>query len=111
MADVEIILDRSRTLKYRWADLRDLSQRLGRASLAQILSRLAEAEPEAISWAILMGLRHEDKKITLEKVDDMIQAHFERGGRIADLLNVVLEGINASGIVRVPKEEAADRPT
>ena len=110
---VEITLDKPRTLKYRWPDLRDLSRRLNGASLSQLFTRLGEADPDAVSMALMVGLRHQDGKLTLDKVDELIQGFFDGGGKVADLLNAITEAIQSSGVVRAVGggEENAARPS
>ena len=109
---VELKLDRPRTLKYRWSDLRELCRRLGGLSLVQFSDRLSQADPETVSTALLIGLRHEDKRLTGEKIDDMIQAFFDSGGRVAELMNAVSEALVESGGGRASGGEGgkSDRP-
>ena len=113
----DITLDKPRRLRYRWQDIRDLTRRLGGVTLQDLLAKLGAADPETISVAMLLGLRHEQPRITMEQIDELLDAYFRREeppGRLGDILNAITEAIQASGLLRdrsKPTEPEGDRPT
>ena len=102
----EIKLDKVRRLKYRWGDIRELSRRLGegdgkRLTLRGLLSKLEEAEPETITIMVAVGLRAEDDKLTIDQVDEMLDAYFKRDdGTLATLLAAINAAIQGQGALR-----------
>ena len=109
---IEIEMDRKRRLKFRVTEARELSRRLGGVSTVALVAKLAELDLEAITVGLQLGLRHEDKKLTVETTDDLVQGFLDRGGRLVDLSNAVSEALEACGVFRFRSKEAEDaRPS
>ena len=105
----EIMLDKPRRVRYRWQDVKELGRRLGGASLQGMLAKLGEADPETISTALLIGLRHEDPKLKVEDLDEIIDAYLRRpDGRLADLLGAINEALQNCGLFRDRSKKAND---
>ena len=102
---VDVQLDRTRQLLFRIQDLRDLCRRLGGLTMIQLLERLAAMDLDTIMVALQMGLRHEDKRLTPDRVGELVQQHIDRGGTMADILNALNEAIEASGVIRRRTED------
>ena len=102
----EIKLDKVRRLRYRWGDIRELSRRLGegdgkRLTMRGLLTKLEEAEPETITIMVAVGLRAEDDKLTIDQVDEMLDAYFKRDdGTLATLLAAINGAIQGQGALR-----------
>ena len=102
----EIKLDKVRRLRYRWGDIRELSRRLGegdgkRLTMRGLLTKLEEAEPETITIMVAVGLRAEDDKLTIDQVDEMLDAYFKRDdGSLATLLSAINAAVQGQGALR-----------
>ena len=97
----EITLDKPRRVRYRWQDIRELTRRLSGATLQGLLSKLGEADPETITTALLLGLRHEDPKLTVERIDEILDAYFRTDeGRLASVLAALNEALANCGLLR-----------
>ena len=108
----EIRLDRVRRLRFGWGEIRELSRRLGGASLQSIVNKLTEADPEAITAALMLGLRGEAdlRRATVERIDELIDGYFKREGEdagLANLLAAITEAIQAHGVLRTRKKPDA----
>ena len=112
MADyAEITLDKPRRVRYRWQDIRELCRRLGGVTLQGLLAKLGEAEPDTISTALMLGLRHDEPRITGERVDEILDAYFRtEDGRLGTVLTAINEGIQASGLLRDRSTKKDDDP-
>ena len=105
----EITLDKARRVRYRWQDVRELTRRLNGATLQGLLSKLAEADPETISVALQLGLRHAEPKITIERVDEILDTYFRTAdGRLATVLAALNEALQACGLLRDRSKKAEE---
>ena len=94
-------------LRYRIRALRDLCQAMGNMTMLELLGRLAGLDPNALITCVRYGLLHEDKRLTIPQVEDLLQAHKDRHGDISRVLTAVNEALELSGIVR-RREEAPE---
>lgn len=110
----ELTLDKPRHVRYRWQDVKELSRRLGGATLQGLLAKLGEADPETLSTALLLGLRHEEPKLTGERIDEILDAYFRSDeGRLATVLTAINEALQNCGLFRDRSKKdggAATRP-
>ena len=74
---VEVELDRTRRLRFDYDALCDLQARLGNLPVLDILDRLARLDMNAIRWAVFYGLRWEDKAVSQEAVQRLIQTKID----------------------------------
>jgi len=107
---IEITLDKPRQLKFTFASLRLLQARLGGASLLQIISRIESVDVEAIVQAVWIGFGGDDRKLTFDRAQELLDAHMTNGNNMADLMRpLVLAIMQASGLVKAkdnaPPEE------
>ncbi len=101
MREIEIILDRPRKLRFRIGDLQEFSLAMDHRPIAEIMSRAFMIDPSFIVLGLFYGLRHEDGKITLNKVKNFVDAYVESDkGTYADLTSLLIEAMNKSGIIK-----------
>lgn len=93
---VEVILDRPRTVKFTWPDLKALQSRLGKP-LGDIMVDLGKLDVVAIQHVLFAGLRHDDQKLRFDDVGAMIEAFVAGGKTVGDVLYVINEAMAASG--------------
>lgn len=110
---VEIELDRPRRMRFSFRDLRDLENRLGGIPFQEVLNRLQAMHLNTLVQTIHIGLRGEDPRMTVARVEEIIEEYLGKGRPLADLLSAVAEAMELSGITgRAPitgRED--DRPT
>lgn len=68
--------------------------------MLDLLDKLGKMDLDTVLTALFMGLRHEDKRLTPEKVTDLVQTFVDTQGSMADLLNALNEAIEKSGVIR-----------
>ena len=94
-------------LRYRIRDLRDLCQAMGNITMLELLARLAGLDPNALITCVRYGLLHEDRRLTVPPVEDLLQAHMDKHGDLSRVLTAVNEALEKSGIIR-RREEVAE---
>lgn len=109
----EIPLDQLRKLRYTWGAMRELE------TLLDTKGFKGTFDPETMGFAwvtqlLYVGLKHGDpasafaKRLTLDRVDELIQEHWLEADRPLDeLLNHLLDGMRASGVL--PKSEEDEK--
>ena len=102
----DIDLDRPRKLCFRIQDLRELCRRLGGISIVGLLEKLGALDLDAVHVAVMVGLRQEDRRLTAEKVDDLIQGYVDKHGSLVGLLTALNDAIERSGVVRRREEDS-----
>lgn len=93
---VEIVLDRPRTVRYTFADLKGLQRALGKP-MAQVVADMGQLDVVALQHVLYAGLRHEDKRLRLDDVGEMIQKFIDGGKTLGDIYYVVNQGLVESG--------------
>lgn len=81
-----ITLDRDRTFKYSMRALSLAEKKLGRSIMGLNMAALSMEQIAALAWC---GLRHEDDKLTIENVMDLIDEH----SNITEIMNILAEAI------------------
>ena len=89
-----------RRMRYRIRDLRDLCQAMGNITMLELLGRLAGLDPHALITCVRYGLLHEDRRLTVAQVEDLLQAHAEKHQDLSRVLIAVNEALEKSGIIR-----------
>lgn len=102
---VELDLDRPRKLRYRIPDLRDACRRLGGLTISALLDRLGQLDLDAVLIVVWAGLRHEDKRLTPERVEELVQDQVDKGVSVAALVLQLTEALNLSGIIGRRRDE------
>lgn len=76
-----------RTLRYTQPSLRRLQEECGGEPLMETLRKTGQFSAKAISALVWAGLLHEDKRLTIEAVDELIEPP------IKPLLDAVMEAL------------------
>lgn len=95
---VEIKLDRPRKLRFGIRELREIQARFDGEPLLETLGKLQKASLYHVLNMLLIGLRHEDRTLTPERMEQLVQDYLDRSGRLQDLMNAIGEALNASGL-------------
>ena len=88
MAYVEIKLDKTRNLKYGMRAFDRIEKKLKKKISEIDMDDLSIEETATVIWA---GLAHEDDKLTVEKVMDLVDEHsnlYEVSNKLAEALNL-----------------------
>lgn len=84
-------------MKLTFQELLNLESRLGKPS-GEIFQDLAKMSLQTVHQVIFSSLRHEDTRLRLGAVQGFIEEYLEDGHDIADLLQLVNEVVNQSGL-------------
>lgn len=95
---VEVTLDRPRHLRFDVAALDKLEQALGGQPLGEIVGRLDKFSVTALITACWIGLRHEERSLSRDRVAKLIQDFFDGGGTFVTLVELVAKALNESGV-------------
>jgi len=108
MSDKFIVeLDRPRELRLNWGALEELQSRLGNVPGLEIAARLMRFDYSVIVTALWLSLRHEDKKLSRDQVQTLIDQYVDRGGNLFTVLRHISGELQrASGLVAETGEEA-----
>jgi hypothetical protein len=91
---VQIEFDRSRSLMFDLAAIRDLEQQMDGQPLGRIVNQLANLGVNALVLCLWAGLKHEDRTLTPAGVTKRLETYLKKGGKLrplADGLNSALE--------------------
>lgn len=102
---VLITLDRERKLRFTINGLIDLEQALGAPLGVALMNRSQLRTARALIWK---GLQHEDKRLTEERVGELLQDYLEQGGSLKNLTDTITEALKLSGIM--PDNDDDDDP-
>jgi hypothetical protein len=108
---VDITLDKPRRIRFDVNALDTLDQALGGMPLMEMIRLLSQGSVRASKLALWVGLRHEDRNLTPDRVGNMMQEHLDDGGELGELNDKVMEALYGSGIIRRPEEPAPQDPT
>ena len=106
MKDHILELDKSRTLRFGFKAMRTIRNRFGDRSLDQLMSIKVDEIP-VLAWA---GLTHEDKALTVEQVEDLLDAAIPEKYTILKVTELIL-GALAGQMGVDTKKMKADAPT
>ena len=106
MKDYILELDKPRTLRYGFKAMRVIRQKFGDRSLDQLMSIKVDEIP-VLAWA---GLTHEDKALTVEQVEDLLDAAIPEKYTILKVTELIL-GALASQMGVDTKKVKAGVPT
>lgn len=107
---VSIMMDRERTLRFRFADFRELRRRLEGLSTQELLNRLGELDSEVLLQVVHVGLRHQEPKMRIERAEELIQITMDHHGGIKPLLQAVIDALLASGMMGDRNKGNAESP-
>lgn len=100
---VEITLDRTRKMRFGLRDLRDLERRLGGIPFQQVLENLRRLHLETLVHTLAVGLRFDDPKLDVDKVEGLLQAYLRGSGQIKTVMDALVEAFMLSGVVGRPE--------
>ena len=103
---ITLELDRPRAIKFRYPELKEIQRTIGKP-FGTILQDLAQLDVQQIETLLFIGLRHEDRTLRRERLEELLTAFFERGGSVRDLLYVLDQALIASGFLGRPATGAA----
>jgi hypothetical protein len=107
--DVEIVLDKPRTLRFTLGALRDL-QRVSGQPLHQFVATMGEVSIDHLLWTIWAGLKHAWPKLTVEQTQPLIEKYLENGGTLPELMATVNEAFLQCGLFGAPAGEEPENP-
>ena len=105
-----IKLDRERPLVYTLLALKQFKQKYGKP-FGGIFVPMDGNPPEiaidtdCMVHAIWAGLIADDAKITVERTERLLQAHFRNGGYYPDMVELVATAYKESGVSLVKKDD------
>lgn len=106
---VEIDLDRPRTLRFTLGGLRLLQQRLAGATLIEIANRIGQVDAEAIVHALWVGLSADDKRLTVDQAQNLIDRKIASGTRMHELIRPLVDAImDGAGLSPAPSSGNGD---
>ena len=102
MKDHILELDKSRTLRFGFKAMRTIRNRFGDRSLDQLMSIKVDEIP-VLAWA---GLTHEDKALTIEQVEDLLDAAIPEKYTILKVTELILGALASQMGVDTKKVKA-----
>lgn len=105
----KVILDFGNTkaeLKYNFGVIRNLERNyFGGKSLIFVLQNQALLGYDVIGNLLYVGLKTNMKKITQEKVDEMVSFYLQNGGTMTELIEKIREALAEDGIITKDNDE------
>ena len=108
---VEVNLDRHRKLKLGFKELRDLENRMGGIAFGDILAKLSSLSINTILQTLHVGFKGDDPRLTLSKLEDILDDYLNNGGSVGDLLSPITEALDISGVTGTRSKDEPERPT
>ena len=103
----QIQLDKPRQLRFDLRAIRDLEAATGK-TVGEITRDLRHVGVTAILACLLAGLRHEDKSLTPNLVEKILEAYLDAGGGIRPVLKAIDEALASSGLLKKLADEDAE---
>ncbi len=102
LGHVDITLDRPRRLRLDHNALVTVEELIGKP-ISRIVAggELGFREIRALVFA---GLRHDDRRLTLERVGELLDEYVAQGHDLAHVLDLVTRALEQSGIFNKPKQ-------
>lgn len=97
--------DKARHLRFDLAAVRDLEASLGGQPLGVIWQQLGQMGITAMCVALYIGLKHEDRTLSQNLVNKMIERYISDGGKLKPIVTALTEAFEASGIFQSLDEE------
>ena len=112
IGEIDIVLDQPRKIKFRFRDIDDLCRRLGNITVVQLLEKAQGGDTQYVTWGLLVGLRHEDSKLTFIKVQDLVEKYLEKEDTsMAEIIGLLDKAIVQSGMFGKDAEERGELQT
>jgi hypothetical protein len=105
--------DKPRTLKYRFDDALELKRRCNGQTPVQIVANVAQSDPETIQHCLMVGFRHEDKKLgrDWEEGSKLVQAYLDADHDLSDFIPPILDALKAGRIIPKTSIEKREETT
>lgn len=107
MRAIDITLDKPRRLRFTMQTLRaletDVRNSLG-LPLNEAMGRWFSVTSRLL---VLHGLRHEDRKLTLDVVEGLLQNHIDAGGDVEKVYDQAARALRLSGVLGAASAAAA----
>jgi len=100
------LLDRPRNLRFDVNALADLEER-AKAGIGTIFSE-ERAGFNSVRLALWAGLKHEERTLNPDRVGELIGEFLTGGGDLQEIMSVVTDAINASGLFKVEVAREGD---
>lgn len=101
MKDHILDLDKPRELRYGFKAIRKIRQKFGNKKLEDLMKMNVDEAP-VLAWA---GLTHDDPKLTVEKVEQLLDNQIPKRYKLIQILEIVMGAISDQMGVPVPTEE------
>lgn len=106
---VEIDLDdKPRRLRYRYNDVADIEEKAG-LGIGAIFSedRIGLHTIRLLIWG---GLKWQEQGLTVYRAGELLQAYFERGGDLTQIMDKIKQALQESGIMKFgePEQEGVE---
>ena len=102
MKNYTLELDKSRELRFGFKALRAIREKFGDKSIDQLLN----IKVDEIPVLVMAGLKWDEKELTLDKVEDLLDAAIPERYTILEVTTLVLEALAAQMGVDVKKVPA-----
>lgn len=112
---VHLEFDKSRSLFFDLAAIRDLERAMDGQPLGAIVQQLANLGINALVIALWAGLKHEDRTITPNLVTKRLETYLKDGKKLKVLADALNDALEECGIFRGSEDDEgnapAERPT
>jgi hypothetical protein len=110
---VQIEFDRSRSLMFDLAAIRDLERQMDGQPLGNIVTQLGQLGVNALVVALWAGLKHEDRTLTPAGVTKRLETYLKNGGKLQPLATALNDALEECGLFAASDEgnAPAERPT
>ncbi len=95
----EIILDKPRRLRFDMTAMRDLEAALGHP-LGVIWQQLQQMGVSALCLTLWAGLKHEDKALTQNLTNKIVERYVANGGKLKPIITAVSEAMESSDVFK-----------
>lgn len=96
IGSVDITFDKPRHIRFDLNALVEIEAISGK-SLTTLLGDLSLTTLRDLTWA---GLKHEDRRLTRERVGDLLQGYLENGGTTERLIEQLVDALEQSGVFK-----------
>ena len=107
MRTIDITLDKPRRLRFDMRALRALETDVRRELGLPLQEAMVRWFSVTARLLVLHGLRHEDPKLTLERVEGAIQNYIDGGGDVARLYEAASRALRLSGVLGAAAQQMA----
>ena len=104
MKDYVLELDKPRELRFGFRALREIRNKFGERSLDQLMNIKVDEIP-FLAW---VGLKHEDKALTVERVEDLLDDAIPKKYTIMKVTEIILNALTGQMGVEPKKTDDDD---